>query len=881
MASFTDMIPTFNPYIQQLPVEEMMTVGMEKQRRYDEGIQKIQSQIDNIAGLDVARDVDRKYLQSKLNQVGNELRTVAAGDFSNFQLVNSTGGMINQVAKDRNIVNAVRSTAKYKKAIENRDKYRQEGKGSPSNDWLFGKQVNDWMNSEDLEEQFNGDYLPYVDWKANAREALKSINPNAVITDDAFDENGRLTDAVIREQFKGVRPERIQQALMASLTPADFQQMQIDGRYKYSNYQPEQFANEVNKSYSEKFADISKKRTELIGKKNSSGDSREKENLQSMIDNLDKHLSTTQKEYDNIAQTFEAGDAESAKARLFTTNFMTNFSNAFAYSEVSKTYENNPLAQMALNREQFAATHNQRERFHAEKMQYEGAKLRLKQEELDLMRPTGGIAVGLEQPKITESSVLSKIDNDKKTIDQRKIDALALTFSNDELLAYRKHLAGDGLSLKESEIVASMNQTLFDLEDAYNKGELKDPMLVPIFDNLNKVQREMDADMAAYERVKNKVDSEHPAIEELIPEDSRPVTFVSPETGVQYVYTPAEIVNFNERLKDFVVDIGGRGGGAMGAGALQYKDEEAKRQLSPKEYALYQTHKKARGGIVYMDRDTGEHALAKSMQEFREKVNAPYQEVIKARREDLNEGLNKVNTGYQPIGHPIPLANAAQKSQLGNTLLTLSTIADEPGAMPEGVNSSSEEIQAIAANPKAAQITVQEGNFYQPETYRLTVTGGNKGELTTAFNLSRENYERMFQGKLDPSPTEQIFRPIENQLNRNSDMPVRTTSIDGSASTTYQNSFLQKTDFPKVEIYGIRGNVVESPTSPGRYSINALMYNPETEKWTSPSTISEGLLTSDQVATFMNIINDYWLYEKLNGGEKATPEILKRLKDKK
>ena len=84
MASWTDKIPTFNPYVQQLPVEAMVQVGMQKQKQYDEGIQKIQTNIDNVAGLDIAKDSDRVYLQSKLNQLGNDVRTFAAGDFSNF-----------------------------------------------------------------------------------------------------------------------------------------------------------------------------------------------------------------------------------------------------------------------------------------------------------------------------------------------------------------------------------------------------------------------------------------------------------------------------------------------------------------------------------------------------------------------------------------------------------------------------------------------------------------------------------------------------------------------------------------------------------------------------------------------------------------------------
>ena len=111
MASYADKIPTFNPYVAQLPVEAMVKVGMQKQQQYDEGLQKIQTTIDNVAGLDVANDVDKQYLQSKLDSLGNNLKTVAAGDFSNFQLVNSVNGMTKQISKDKNVINAVSSTA--------------------------------------------------------------------------------------------------------------------------------------------------------------------------------------------------------------------------------------------------------------------------------------------------------------------------------------------------------------------------------------------------------------------------------------------------------------------------------------------------------------------------------------------------------------------------------------------------------------------------------------------------------------------------------------------------------------------------------------------------------------------------------------------------
>ena len=163
MASFTDKIPQFNPYVQQLPVEAMVKVGMAKQQQYDEGVQRIQTNIDNVAGMDIARDVDKKYLESKLNALGNNLKAVAAGDFSNFQLVNSVNGMTNQITKDENVRNAVSSTAWLRKQQAELEKAISEGKSSQENQWDFAEKTNRYLNSTEIGDKFNGRYTQYID----------------------------------------------------------------------------------------------------------------------------------------------------------------------------------------------------------------------------------------------------------------------------------------------------------------------------------------------------------------------------------------------------------------------------------------------------------------------------------------------------------------------------------------------------------------------------------------------------------------------------------------------------------------------------------------------------------------------------------------------
>lgn len=211
MASFTDAIHQFNPYIQQLPVEDMVRVGMYKQQQYDQGVEKIQSYIDNIAGLDVARGVDKQYLQSKLDELGGNLKKVAGGDFSNHQLVNSVGGMTKQIIRDNNVQSAVQSTAWYRKQQAEMEKAIQEGKSGESNIWDFQKKAEGWLNGKEAGESFNGRYTQYRDVKKTAMEAIKALHPSLQKFDVAFltDKNGNLDPSQIAVAMKRMKIEGI------------------------------------------------------------------------------------------------------------------------------------------------------------------------------------------------------------------------------------------------------------------------------------------------------------------------------------------------------------------------------------------------------------------------------------------------------------------------------------------------------------------------------------------------------------------------------------------------------------------------------------------------------------------------------------------------
>ena len=242
MASFTDAIPQFNPYIQQLPVEAMVAVGMEKQQRYDQGLQKIQSQIDQVAGLDIVRDVDRQYLQSKLNDLGSKLKTVAAGDFSNYQLVNSVAGMAGSVAKDNNVLSSVQATAQYRKEQKFMEESRQKGESSIQNEYDFNAQANRWINDSNVGAGFSGRYRKYIDVDKKWLDVMKTLHSDLLEEDIPYEYNedgtlntNKTTVAMQRISKESVSAEKIQNALRSSLSPDELEQLNINGRYEFRN----------------------------------------------------------------------------------------------------------------------------------------------------------------------------------------------------------------------------------------------------------------------------------------------------------------------------------------------------------------------------------------------------------------------------------------------------------------------------------------------------------------------------------------------------------------------------------------------------------------------------------------------------------------------
>jgi len=349
MASFTDQIQTFNPYVSKAPlIEAMVTVGTQKQQQYDQGVQKIQGYVDSIAGMDVVNDADKKYLQSKLNDLGSRLKTVAAGDFSNQQLVNSVGGMATQIVKDPTVQNAVYSTANYRKELAKLQKDVEEGKSSPANIEFFNKRANSWLSSDKPGQKFSASYIPYFDVQKFAKETFDAVKPDGFTIDQVYetdtqgniklDKVGRpiYSPVMKRMEQEGRFPEKVKQTIEQIFSDSRVgQQLDISGQYEYRGYSPEMLTQKINLQKEDIIAKYNDQINELALQKGTGKD------VQAQIDQLELKKNNIKSQYDDI-MTVAQENPDAIRSLLYKDDVKSRFTTMFGEMKTKETLMNNP-----------------------------------------------------------------------------------------------------------------------------------------------------------------------------------------------------------------------------------------------------------------------------------------------------------------------------------------------------------------------------------------------------------------------------------------------------------------------------------------------------------------------------------------------------------
>jgi hypothetical protein len=799
MASFTDQIQTFNPYVSKAPlIEAMVTVGNQKQQQYNQGVQKIQGYIDNVAGMDVANEADKQYLQSKLNELGSNLKTVAAGDFSNQQLVNSVGGMATQVVKDPLVQNAVSSTAWYRKQLAEMEKAIAEGKSSQANIKDFTDKANVWLSGTQPGSVFRDRYTPYRDLNTKALEAIKALHPKLQSLDIPFViKNGKITkevaDAIQRLEIKGIDEGAIETAIAAVMNPDDYNQMAIDANYQFSNVTADDLVKRVGTDLEsgKKFARAQVDNINNILPKYAT-DPDKSEELKKRRKKYEDQLGGEGKVGTLDAQALQeierirSGDLKSAKYSIYKDGFFREYGNAFAWKEEKLTYENNPMMQVQLKKDEIAIDRQREARLTqefkiktAQDQQMIDLKIKenyLKQVELGLINPNESTTLGNET------------DNKLKSGDRlnSQIDKVASNIDGDVAA-----LKARGLSdTKVAEIVA-------DYAKNGNKSNVN-PAYIPTIQSILKEKKNLDALTKLKENTLKEADilvARDPKNIELLNAESKfissnfnnPQKITLPTTeGVNLKISEADLFKLYKQGDVGFTDPRGLKGGSI---SIKYGDKTYNVESSRFGY----------GTIPAINSFTTKlknyrNQFDKPISGFEKQKTDKYLELLAPRVSELVPTIKAVNYGKDD---KLPV-------NIANNLSALITAAEEKDIAADG-DYSTASASALLTKENIANTRV----FVQSNkdgTYIVTLKS----------DADPKNLQNL---KLTASQVASNFGPQYLTQNGDEALLLRlgrgTTNVnDDPKEAQYQSQF---GDFPNINNYQILADLDQDTKNPGQF----------------------------------------------------------------
>lgn len=876
MASFTDQLVAFNPYIQQIPVDDYVRVGMIKQQQYNEGVQKVQGYIDSVAGLEVVKPEQKDYLQQRVNNLQQETGKIVQADFSNQQLVNSVGALTNKISSDPIIQTAVASTQAYKQGLAYMKEAREKGKSSVSNEWDFSDQFQKWYSDGDATTRFTGTYTPYTDVTTKISKIIKDLEPNSQIEDNPFkrgnngqillDKDGlpQIDFAMIEKGSKTLTPERIRAAIQANMTADDLNQLKIDGRYSYRGQDAAGMKAITDQSYQYKLDQINDIIQGLtVQRATVNNDPQEAAKIDAQIQAYKDRAAGYQNGYRQDISAINS-NLEGYKGNMYANNWLTRFGDGYAYAQNSLTYKENPYFMAAERRRENDIRFQEymmNKQFEAARLGIEEARLGLERERLEAyklsLQAKGTKAKGalegiplsdailepIPQEGLDEVNVASFLKETKDVgdeIDQQKMALLGNTGlvtikrdPNGKNLRYEYNVAGKD----PQTVINAANAAVAKLKEAYDRDPNSvEPGVQTYFKNLANSDQLVQNRTFAIANLQKEADKEHslePALKKITP-----ITVNIPGRGPTVISREQQL-SFNDRLQQ----VRERKAGAYGVPFYEYNDATANKLfLTPEEKYMYSVIKQRYGGS---DQD---EQFRQNMRRVEDVIGPQGRQIVRARDTYMDNAVKELVGIQQPVSFTLEAFEAPdrKRAQAVASRMVNSIIAEDKAS----------------PNPRYNEDNIKDmlGKKAENTTYSLVSKGRGKFALGLSntevtgkpveMDISRQQAEELFgQGKfLDD------FYNIRQSLQLTKTTGKWTTDVRGlgkDGAFNLDNGMLNK--------YSIKYHV-EDPLKNGGLQVRMYIYDKASKQWLPERTAAFGqMLNEAQVTKFLSQVGDQYI----------------------
>jgi hypothetical protein len=207
------------------------------------------------------------------------------------------------------------------------------------------------LESDKLDESFNGRYTQYIDVDKKMLDVLKQLHPNLTEQDIPYERNAdgslnynKIASAMQRVTKETVSVNQIENAVRASLTPDEINQLSINAKYTFRGIQtPEQLQEYSRTRFGSQIKSIDEKINKLEGYKNLvTSDSGEYTTTVSMIDDLKVQKGQLQNSLNEELETI-AVNPDEAKFQIYKNGAISQFADAFSWQTIKTQLLTNPV----------------------------------------------------------------------------------------------------------------------------------------------------------------------------------------------------------------------------------------------------------------------------------------------------------------------------------------------------------------------------------------------------------------------------------------------------------------------------------------------------------------------------------------------------------
>lgn len=221
-------------YISPLPADELLKFAQKKQEMYDEGVAKIQQNIDSYHNLrsSILTDVEKEYFDKSMGNLVKAISSSAGLDFSNKANVQAVLSVGKPLERDQYIITAISNGKEVARRQEQLSKMKP-GERSAVNDYFYMKDVNDYMQSGKLGQKigYGKEYIPYVDLSKDWMEFMKTQKPNQ--SESFTSESGMGPAYIEKVTVEGFNTAELAEKFKAFIAtdPNKLRQFQMDAGY--------------------------------------------------------------------------------------------------------------------------------------------------------------------------------------------------------------------------------------------------------------------------------------------------------------------------------------------------------------------------------------------------------------------------------------------------------------------------------------------------------------------------------------------------------------------------------------------------------------------------------------------------------------------------